>query len=73
MGGDGHFLWDIVGAGCEVDADALAGAAFAGDWVVGVGAGGECSAALEVFVDYVLRGVIQALVLYRATRANGHF
>ena len=62
MGVDWHFLWDIVGAGCEVDADALAGAAFAGDWVVGVGAGGEYSAALEVFVDYVLRGVIHSLL-----------
>ena len=60
---DGHFLWDIVGAGCEVYADALAGAAFAGDWVVGVGAGGECLAALEVFVDYVLWGEIH-LILY---------
>ena len=68
---DWHFLWDIVGAGCEGHADALAGAAFAGDWVVGVGAGGECLAALEVFVDYVLWGVIHALVLYRANRANG--
>ena len=60
MGVDGHFLWDIVGAGCEVDADALAGATFAGDWVIGVGAGGECLAALEVFVDYVLRGVVHS-------------
>ena len=55
---DWHFLWDIVGAVCEGYADALAGAAFAGDWVVGVGAGGEGSATLEVFVDYVLRGVV---------------
>ena len=59
---DWHFLWDIVGAGCEGHADALAGAAFAGDWVVGEGFGGECLAALEVFVDYVLRGVIQSLL-----------
>ena len=76
MGVDGHLLWDIVDAGCEVDADAVAGAALAGDWVLGVGAGCECSAALEVFVDYVLRGMIHALVLYRANRANranGHF
>ena len=58
---DGHFLGDIVGAVCEADADALAGAAFAGDWVVGVGAGCECLAALEVFVDYVLRGVIHLI------------
>ena len=58
---DGHFLGDIVGGVCEVDADALAGAAFAGDWVVGVGAGGECLAALEVFVDYVLRGEIHLI------------
>ena len=57
---DGHFLWDIVGAGCEGHADALAGAAFAGDWVVGVGAGGECLAALEVLVDYVLRGGVNS-------------
>ena len=35
------------------------------------GAGGKCSAVVEVFVDYVLRGVIHALVLYRANRANG--
>ena len=57
---DGHFLGDIVGAVCEADADALAGAAFAGDWVVGLRAGGECLAALEVFVDYVLRGVVHS-------------
>ena len=55
---DGHFLWDIVGATRIADADALAGAAFAGDWVVGGGAGGEYAAALEVFVDYVLRGIV---------------
>ena len=61
-----------MGAGCEVDADAVAGAAFAGDWVVGVGTGGECLAALEVFVDYVLRGVIH-LLFDRANGANGHF
>ena len=53
-----------MGAGGEVYADALAGAAFAGDWVVGVGAGGECLAALEVFVDYVLWGVIHSLLCY---------
>ena len=56
-----HFLWDIVGVVCEVDADALAGAAFAGDWIVGLRAGGEGAAALEVFVDYVLRGEIHLL------------
>ena len=65
---DWHFLWDIVGAVCEGYADALAGAAFAGDWVVGVGAGGEGSATLEVFVDYVLRGVVHVFVIYRANR-----
>ena len=70
MGVDWHFLWDIVGATRIADADAVAGAAFAGDWVVGVGAGGEGSAALEVFVDYVLRGIVHVLVIYRANRAN---
>ena len=55
---DGHFLWDIVGAAGEVDADALAGAAFACDWVVGLRVFGEGAAALEVFVDYVLRGIV---------------
>ena len=45
--------------GLSVGADA--GATFAGDWVVGVGAGGEGSAALEVFVDYVLRGEIHLI------------
>ena len=65
---DWHFLWDIVGAVCEGYADALAGAAFSGDWVVGVGAGGEGSTALEVFVDYVLRGVVHVFVIYRANR-----
>ena len=35
------------------------------------GTGGECSAVLEVFVDYVLRGVVHVLVLYTANRANG--
>ena len=50
-----------MGAVCEGYADALAGAAFAGDWIVGVGAGGECLAALEVIVDYVLRGEIHLL------------
>ena len=49
-----------MSAGCEVDADAVTGATFAGEWVVGVGAGGECLAALEVFIDYVLRGVVQS-------------
>ena len=57
------FPWDIVGAVCEADADALAGAAFACDWVVGLRVFGEGAAALEVFVDYVLRGVIH-LILY---------
>ena len=42
----------------SVGADA--GATFAGDWVVGVGVGGECLAALEVFIDYVLRGVVHS-------------
>ena len=42
----------------SVGADA--GATFAGDWVVGVGAGCEILAALEVFVDYVLRGVVHS-------------
>ena len=70
---DRHFLWDIVGATRIADADALAGAAFAGDWVVGGGAGGEGAAALEVFVDYVLRGEIHALVINRANRANRYF
>ena len=68
LGVDWHFLWDIVGAVGEGHADALAGAAFAGDWVVGEGVFGECLAALEVFVDYVLRGIVH--VIYRANRAN---
>ena len=51
-----------MGAVCEADADTLAGAAFACDWVVGGGFGGEGAAALEVFVDYVLRGVIHLLL-----------
>ena len=64
------FPWDIVGAVCEADADALAGAAFACDWVVGLRVFGEGAAALEVFVDYVLRGIVHVLVIYRANRAN---
>ena len=60
---DGHFLWDIVGAAGEADADALAGAAFAGDWVVGEGVFGEGAAALEVFVDYVLRGEVHDFLI----------
>ena len=63
MGVDGHFLWDIVGAGCEGHADALAGAAFACNWVVGLRVFGECSAALEVFVDYVLRGEVHDFLI----------
>ena len=51
-----------------LSADAVAGATFAGDWVVGVGAGCEILAALEVFVDYVLRGVVHVFVMYRANR-----
>ena len=53
----------------SVGADA--GATFAGDWVVGVGAGCEILAALEVFVDYVLWGVVHSSFFYRAYRANG--
>ena len=60
---DGHFLGDIVGAGCEVDADALAGAAFADNWVVGLRVFGEGAAALEVFVDYVLRGEVHDFLI----------
>ena len=63
LGVNGHFLWDIVGAAGEVDADALAGAAFACDWVVGLRVFSEGAAALEVVVDYGLRGVIH-LILY---------
>ena len=39
------------------------------------GTGGECSAVVEVFVDYVLRGMIHLLLdrANRANGANGHF
>ena len=37
------------------------GAAFACDWVVGLRVFGEGAAALEVFVDYVLRGEIHLI------------
>ena len=60
---DGHFLGDIVGAAGEADADALAGAAFACDWVVGLRVFGEGAAALEVFVDYVLRGEVHDFLI----------
>ena len=42
------------------DADALSGAAFACEWVVGLRVFGEGAAALEVFVDYVLRGEVHS-------------
>ena len=70
MGVDGHFLWDIVGGARITYADALAGTAFAGDWVVGVGAGGECLAALEVFVDYVLCGEFHLIFLAKIGRGE---
>ena len=52
-----------MGAVCEADADALAGAAFACDWVVGFRVFGEGAAALEVFVDYVLRGEVHDFLI----------
>ena len=53
----------------SVGADA--GATFAGDWVVGVGAGCEILAALEVFVDYVLRGVVHSSFFIGPMRLMG--
>ena len=49
--------WSVGGA---VGGRGRFAATFAGDWVVGVGAGCEILAALEVFVDYVLRGVVHS-------------
>ena len=43
-----------------LSADAVAGATFAGEWVIGLRSGGEGLAALEVFVYYVLRGVVHS-------------
>ena len=55
----------------SVGADA--GATFAGDWVVGVGAGCEILAALEVFVDYVLRGGVHSSLFMGAIGPMGSF
>ena len=63
LGVDWHLLWDIVGSTRIADADALAGAAFACDWVVGLRVFGEGAAALEVFVDYVLRGEVHDFLI----------